>query len=170
MKRLFVISVFLTVCACAADWPAWVLDPPTELGMAAGDCVPWSGSISLDRQQVAAHARLALAQQISVQIKGMDKTYAARVDNGQSPKLSTSFESTSQQTVDAALTGSRLSKVEVVDTPTGKFLCGLVTLAQDADKRIVRTVMQSAGVPPEGEVEELLLAKFRSRSSARPAP
>jgi len=48
----------------ASQVPAWVLNPPSEWEMAAGDCVDYSGSIAIDRQQVAASARLALAQQI----------------------------------------------------------------------------------------------------------
>ena len=153
------------VHAESTDWPVWVLDPQAEGSVAAGECVPWSGSISIDRQQITANARLILAQQIGIKIQGMDKTYSARVDAGLVPKLSSSFESTSQQAVEAMLVGSRLRKIEEINHKTGRFLCGLVSLDQDADKRIVQAVARSAGAQSDAETEEILLAKFRSKSA-----
>jgi hypothetical protein len=159
----------LMVTGCAAKWPAWVLDPQLEGDMAAADCVPASSSISIDRQQVTANARLALAQQISVKIQAMDKTYVSRVDAGKAPQLSRTFESSSQQSVDAVLNGSRLKKVEYVDKDGAKQLCGLVVLEQGADKRIVQGVFRSAagGAAPDAETEEILLAKFREKAQSR---
>jgi hypothetical protein len=120
----------------------------------------------MDRQQVAANARVALAQQISVRIKSMDKTYQSRVNDGKSQQISSSFESTSEQTVDTALNGARLKKVEVVNNKEGKFLCGLLALDAESDKKLVHDVIRAKSVQIDTDTEEILLAKFRERAVA----
>jgi hypothetical protein len=161
-------SCIFASCAIAekSPWPDWVLDPTYEGGVAASECVTYSGSISMDRQQVSANARVALAQQISVRIKSMDKTYQTRVNDGKSQQITSSFESTSEQTVDTALNGARLKKVEVVNNTEGKFLCGLLALDAEGDKKLVHDVIRAKSVSIDTDTEEILLAKFRERAVA----
>ncbi len=169
-NRIVFVAVALTASALAqaesAPWPEWVMDPSSFEGrLAASDCVPYSGSLNIDRQQVAANARVALAQQISVKIKAMDKTYQSRVDDGKASKIRSSFESSSEQTVDAALNGVRLKKVEIIKNSEGRFLCGLLTLEQGSDTKLVRDLMVAKSVDVDKNTEEILLAKFRERSA-----
>jgi len=150
----------------ASQVPAWVLNPPSELEMAAGDCVDYSGSIAIDRQQVAASARLALAQQIGVQIQAMDRLYSRRVSEGKEAKLVSSFESSSQQSVDIALKGSKLVRVEIVDGARGKQVCALVALPQNEVNGVARSVIRAAGAMPSADTEEMLLEQFKNRAIA----
>jgi hypothetical protein len=145
------------------------MDPQSQAPLAASECIPSSGSLSIDRQQVSANARIALAQQIGIKIEAMDKTYMSRVNEGKAPKLSSSFESSSKQTVDTLLTGARLKRLEMVKNSEGHFVCGLIALEQDSDKRIVRDVIQAKSVQMDTDTEEILLAKFRERASATAA-
>jgi hypothetical protein len=171
-QSLLFACALMTSMGAMADtklWPDWVMDPQSVAALAASDCIPYSGSLSIDRQQVAANARLALAQQIGVRIEAMDKTYLSRVSDGKAPKLNSSFESSSQQTVDTALKGSRLQRVEIWKNTDGSFLCGLIVLEPDTDKKIVQSVIQSKSVAMDTETEEILLAKFRERSASKGA-
>lgn len=170
MNKIFLLhtvalSAVLVGCASAPQWPAWVMDPGMD-GVAAADCIPYSGNLSLDRQQIAAKARLSLAQQINIRIQGMDKTYQSRVDAGKAPVIKSSFESSSEQTVDTALNGARIKKFEIHTNGEGKFMCGQLVLEDGADKKLVQNVIRSKAVQVDMDTEEILLAKFRERSIA----
>ena len=39
--------------------PDWVLNPVVENGIAAADCIKYSGNISIDKKKAVANARLA---------------------------------------------------------------------------------------------------------------
>lgn len=170
--RLTVFSCLLVVLNSGAlaqskQWPDWVMDPQSVAALAASECVPSSGSLSIDRQQVSANARVALAQQIGIKIEAVDKTYMSRVDDGKAPKLNSSFESSSKQTVDTMLNGARLQRLEMVKNSEGNFMCGLIALEQDSDKKIVRSVIQANSAQIDNDTEEILLAKFRERAISK---
>lgn len=155
--------------ALAADWPDWVLNPPG--GEPAGsDCVPSSGSLSIDRNQATAKARLALAQQIEVKIEAMDQTYESRVREGKADKLASSFKSTSKQTVSVSLQGARLVRAEVVKNRDGEFLCALVSLTKAAAEKLPGDVIRTAGLKVDEDTEALLLTRFRQVAAARATP
>jgi hypothetical protein len=173
MNRQFIFGLLFSVVTCTfaetAAWPEWVMDPQSMASLAASECIASSGSLSIDRQQVSANARVALAQQIGVKIEAMDKTYMSRVNEGKAPKLNSSFESSSKQTVDTLLTGARLKRLEIVKNSEGSFVCGLIALEQDSDKKIVQGVIQAKSAQIDTNTEEILLAKFRERSAANAA-
>jgi hypothetical protein len=169
MNRQFVWGLLFSVpmlgSAESVAWPEWVMDPQSIASLAASECIASSGSLSIDRQHVAANARLALAQQIGIKIEAVDKTYMSRVDDGKAPKLSSSFESSSKQTVDTILTGARLKRLEIIKNSEGNFVCGLIALEQDSDKKIIQGVIQAKSVQIDSNTEEILLAKFRERAA-----
>ena len=164
LSGLLLLAVF-GAHAESKQWPDWVLDPQSEATLAASECIPSSGSLSIDRQQVAANARVALAQQIGIKIEAMDKTYMSRVNDGKAPKLASSFESTSKQTVDTMLNGARLIRFESVKNSEGNFWCGLIALESGTEKKIVRSLVQAKSVQVDNDTEEILLAKFRELSA-----
>ena len=170
MKARYLIGAALLLLASQSHsdtpkWPEWVLDPQSVANLAGSDCVAVSGSMSIDRQQVLANARLALAQQISVKIQALDKTYSQRVSEGKAVKLSSSFESSSQQPVDTALNGVKTRFMEQVKNSDGRFLCALVVLEDDSEKQLAKTVSRSVpGAPQDAQAEEILLAAFRERA------
>lgn len=65
-----------TASSSRVNVPDWVLNPVVENGIAAADCIKYSGNISIDQKMAVANARLALAQQIETRIEGLDKTFA----------------------------------------------------------------------------------------------
>ena len=44
------------------------IDPKVEGGIAASECIPWSGNLSIDKAQVTAQARATLAKQLEVRV------------------------------------------------------------------------------------------------------
>lgn len=155
--------------ALAADWPDWVLNPPA--GDPVGtDCVPSSGSLGIDRQQVTAKARLALAQQIEVKIEAMDETYESRVREGKADKLVSTFKSASKQTVSVSLQGARLVRSELVKNRDGRFLCAMVALDKAAAEKLPGDIIRTAGMKGDEDTEAMLLTRFRQVAAARAAP
>lgn len=156
--------------AQAGGWPDWVLNPPSEGELVGTDCVPASGNLSIDRQQLAAKARLVLAQQIEIRIEAMDETFASRAQEGREQRLAVSFKSASRQLVSTTLQGSRLVRVETVAQRDGPYLCGMVVLERARAEALPADVIRTAGAKVQADTEALLLARFRQVAAARAAP
>ena len=99
-----IIAGTLSACSATKDnsaadssvnIPEWVLNPVVENGIAAADCIKYSGNISIDQKMAVANARLALAQQIETRIEGLDKTFANRTDVNDESSVGTTFSSVS---------------------------------------------------------------------------
>ncbi len=151
----------------AADVPDWVLNPDFPGGIAAAECIVYSGSLSIDRLQVVAAARHAMAQQLEVRVQAVDKLYTERISVGKEPpKVRTTFESVSTQLTDRALNNTKVVKIEVFKTPNQPDqLCALVAMTphatQEHFKEMIKVVDKDA--PPELEKE--LFETFRVRSA-----
>jgi len=151
-------------------WPDWVLNPPSGPELVGTDCVTASGNFAIDRQEVTARARLALAQQVEVRIEAMDETHAQRASEGKVERLAVSFKSASRQLVSTTLQGSRLVRTEAVSQREGNYLCGMVVLERQRSERLASDVIRSAGAKMDDDTETLLLARFRQVAAARSTP
>ncbi|MFO1269170.1 MAG: hypothetical protein U1F67_21915 [Rubrivivax sp.] len=151
-------------------WPDWVLNPPAGPELVGTDCVTASGNFAIDRQEVTARARLALAQQVEVRIEAMDETHAQRASEGKVERLAVSFKSASRQLVNTTLQGSRLVRTEAVSQREGNYLCGMVVLERQRSERLASDVIRSAGAKMDDDTETLLLARFRQVAAARSTP
>jgi hypothetical protein len=167
-KVLFGLALLGAVSpVLGAEFPDWVMNPEFPGGIAASECVAYSGAMSIDRQQAVAAARLALAQQIEVRVQAVDKLYVERISVGkEKPQVKTTFESASKQLTDRVLNNSRVVKVEIVNhLIKSDQLCVMVALAPQATQEYFRDIVKvvNADVPPELEKE--LLETFRVRSA-----
>ena len=75
------------------EFPNWVIDPKVEGGIAASECIPWSGNLSIDKAQDKAQARATLAKQLEVRVSALDKTYIERTDAAGKTVTGSSFSS-----------------------------------------------------------------------------
>jgi hypothetical protein len=162
-KLKTLVCSLLTLAAlnayAAADFPpAWVLETSDDL--ADAQCVDWSGSLSIDKQQILAQGRKEIAARIRVKVTAVDEAYQSKVTQGQATALKSSFIVSSKQVVEEALQGSRLMRLEVVKHAKGQSLCGLVQIGEVAAKQLARDVVQAPGGVDQ-TTEEFLLAQFR---------
>lgn len=170
MRRLSLfLTIFATLPVWAADVPDWVLNPEIPGGIAAAECVTYTGAISIDRQQGVAAARVALAQQVGVRVKAVDKLYVERIGSGAKATTQTSFESASQQLTDQTLANSRIVKTEIVKHVFGEDrLCVMVAMTPESTQTFFKEMVKvaNANIPPELENE--LFESFRVRERAKP--
>ena len=152
MKQAALLSIAFTLaavgCATAQSWPEWALNPPSSGELVAADCVAASGSMSVDRAQASARARLALAQQIEVKVEAMDQTWESRVREGKADKLGSSFTSASKQMVNVTLQGARATRTELVNARGGDLLCVMVALVRLVESTsVIDTSTSAIGMP-----------------------
>lgn len=158
----------LPLTAIAGDYPAWVMSPEYPGGIAAAECVTYSGSLSIDRQQAVADARVALAQQIEVRVKSVDKLYTERTTSGKSVQTKTNFQRASEQLTDRVLANSKVIKTEIIKNliDTDK-VCVMVALPSEATKEYFKEMVKVANVDVPARLENDLFEAF-SKSSATP--
>lgn len=170
MNRLTSLLVLcaLASSAWAADVPEWVLNPEYPGGIAAADCVTSTGALSIDRQQAIAAARVALAQQLGVRVKAVDKLYIERTGSGAQAKTQTTFESASQQLTDQTLANSRVVKTEVVKRVFGENqLCVMVAITPESTQAYFKDLLKVANANIPAELENELFESFRVKERAK---
>lgn len=139
LVALFLLAPF---SASAADLPEWVVSPNFYGGIAAAECVVFSGSLSIDRQQAVAEARVALAQEIEIRVKSVDKLFTERTTNGKNVQTKTVFQRASEQLTDRVLNNSRTIKTEIIKNVSGTDkLCAMVALPAETTKEYFREMV-----------------------------
>lgn len=174
MKRsiLFAVGLYISAPVFAADLPDWVMVPEYAGGIAAAECVESSGSMSIDRQQAVATARVTLAQQIEVRVKSVDKLYTERTSGGNSSaQTKTIFQRASEQLTDRVLNNSRVVKAELVKSLfKSDHLCVLVALTPEATKEYFREMVKVANVDVPAKLEDELFDSFRNQPLVQNKP
>lgn len=145
-----------------ANIPQWVLNPVVEDGIAAADCVKFSGNMSVDSKMAAANARLALAQQIEVRVEGLDKTYSNRTDSNDDLTVGSTFSSVSKQLTKQKLNGSRVVKSDIVNIAGRDNYCSLVTLSPNATKELFEAIVQKSERKVNPQDEKFLYQEFKA--------
>ena len=144
------------------EFPSWVIDPKVEGGIAASDCIPWSGNLSVDKAQVTAQARATLAKQLEVRVSALDKTYIERTDAAGKTVTGSSFSSVSKQLSDQHLRGSRLSKISKIPIDGVKNLCGMVTIDPKRTEEIFKEILESSNRPVSAQDKDILYQEFKA--------
>ncbi|OHU87862.1 MULTISPECIES: LPP20 family lipoprotein [Pseudoalteromonas] len=171
MITTLVLAGMLTACSSTkndsasssrVNIPDWVLNPVVENGIAAADCIKYSGNISVDQKMAVANARLALAQQIEVRIEGLDKTFANRTDANDAMTVGSTFSSVSKQLTKQTLNGSRVVKADVVDISGKDYFCALTTLSPELTKTLFKDLIKSAKPSIDPRDEQFLYQEFKA--------
>ena len=142
--------------------PDWVLNPVVENGIAAADCIKYSGNISIDQKMAVANARLALAQQIETRIEGLDKTFANRVDANDKTTVGSTFSSVSKQLTKQTLRGSRVVKADIVDITGKDYFCALTTLSPELTKTLFQDLVKETKLKIDPQDEQFLYQEFKA--------
>lgn len=146
----------------ASDIPSWILNPHVEGGIAATDCVKFSGNISVDKKMATANSRLALAQQIDLKVEALDKTYSNRVDANDDTTVGTTFSSVSKQVTQQKLTGSRVVKADVVKILDKDHFCVLTTIEPEETKDLFDALIKQSKVSINAQDEKFLYQEFKA--------
>ncbi|AOT08997.1 LPP20 family lipoprotein [Pseudoalteromonas luteoviolacea] len=142
--------------------PDWVLNPTIENGIAAADCVKFSGNISIDQKSSVANARLALAQQIETRIEGLDKTFANRTDANDDTTVGSTFSSVSKQLTKQTLNGSRVNRADVVEIGGKDYYCSLVVLSPQLTQSLFKDVIKESKKELNPQDEKFLYQEFKA--------
>lgn len=145
-----------------ASIPQWVLNPSIENGIAATDCVKFSGNLSIDQKAATANGRLSLAQQIETRIEALDKTYANRTDSNNDTTVGSTFSSVSKQLTKQTLVGSRAIKSDIVDIAGKQHFCVLTALTPSATKDLFDSLIKESGRSVNPQAEEFLYQEFKA--------
>jgi hypothetical protein len=175
MKKLrlgLCVSTVVLLSACAggdvkeqapvSNIPAWVLNPIIDDGLAATECVKWSGNMSIDKKQAVANARAGLVKQINIKVKAMDKTYARKTETQDKMVTSNVFESVSKQIAEQSLVGARPERVELVNIGDVQNLCAMVTLKPEKTQELLDSILAASEVTVSAQDKDILYEEFKS--------
>lgn len=169
-KSAIALGISLALAGCASAPPApptpqkpvsvlpsWVANPTIEDGIAASECVPWTGDMSLDRAEAVAKARADLAKQIEIKVKAMDKTYGRKVKTAQGVATGGVFETVSKQVTQKMLNATQVNKQDIVDIAGKQHLCAVVVFGREATKRLFENLIQDSDVAQISSQDEAAL-------------
>lgn len=171
MFTTLIIAGMLSACSStknesasgsSVNIPQWVLNPVVENGIAAADCIKYSGNISIDQKMAVANARLALSQQIETRIEGLDKTFANRTDANEEMTVGTTFSSVSKQLTKQTLNGSRIVKADVVEIGGKDYFCALTTLSPELTKTLFKDLIKETKPKISAKDEQFLYQEFKA--------
>ena len=148
-----------------SNLPALTLNPNTSEGIAATDCVKFSGNLSIDKKLATANSRLALAQQIETRIEGLEKTYSNRTDANDDTTVGTSFSSVSKQLTKQKLQGSRLIKSDIVNISGIDHFCVLTALEPNQTKSLFNDILKQSQRTINPADEKFLYQEFKAKKA-----
>lgn len=175
MKKKINTAIVLSMCFCTANVfastiPEWISNPTIKDGLAAVDCVKFSGNWSSASKLSSANARIALAQQIEIKVESLDQTYDSRHSDQDAIILSTKFSSVSKQFTQQVLSGSRIVKTEIVTISGNEYYCALATLDPSKTKHTFELIVKATDKKLEPELETELFEQFKENNAQTPAP
>lgn len=175
-KSAIALGVSLALAGCASAPPApttpetpvsvlpsWIANPIIEDGVAASECVPWTGDMSLDRAEAVAKARADLAKQIEIKVKAMDKTYARKVKTAEGIATGGVFETVSRQVTQQNLNATQVNRQDIVKINGQDHLCAMVVFGREATKRLFENLIKDSGVAQiSPQDESVLFEEFKA--------
>lgn len=173
-KNFVTASLALILVACGSapveesktvNIPSWILNPTIENGLAATECVNFSGNMNIDKTQAVASARANLTKQINVKVKAMDKTYSRKTEAGDKLVTSNVFETVSKQLAEQALVGTRPEKVEILEVVGKQQLCVMVTLKPTVTEKLFKDIIKDSGQNVAAQDEAILFEEFKAHKS-----
>ncbi len=147
--------------------PNWILNPSAPDGIAATDCVKYSGNISIDKKMATANGRLALAQQIDTRVEGLEKTYSNRTDSNEEITVGSTFTSVSKQLTKQKLQGSRVVRSDVVTIAGNPHYCVLVTMEPSATKELFDEILAQSNRSVNPADEKFLYQEFKAAQAEK---
>jgi len=145
-----------------SNLPNWVLNPEVSDGIAATDCVKFSGNLSVDKKLATASSRLALAQQIETRVEGLEKNYSSRVDSNEEKTVGTNFSSVSKQLTKQKLQGSRVIKSDIINIAGKDHFCVLTAIEPLVTKSLFDDIIKQSNRSINPKDEKFLYQEFKA--------
>ncbi len=142
--------------------PNWILSPSVKNGVAESACVPWSGNITIDRDEASHIARDRLAKQIDIRAAGMTKAFANKTTTSKGLNTGTNFESVSRQIFDKTLSGSRPTKAGLFTIDKKKQFCVMVEINPVKTKELYKGIVKASGAQLSADDDAILLEQFKA--------
>ena len=154
-------------CASTGDGtseaiPDWVANPHVDGGLAATQCVAWSGNMSLDRDHAATLARADLAKQIESKAQAVDKVHDNKTTTSDGIVVGGVFERTAKVTAEQNLRMAIPSKVGIIDVADQKQLCTMVTLQPEQTHALFKALIKDSKVQLNAKDEDVLYQEFKA--------
>lgn len=146
-----------------ASIPGWVLNPNVDQGLAAVDCVEFSGNVSIDAKLASSNARLALAQQISTKVESIDKTYDSRVSNSNRTDVNSRFSSVSKQITKQSISGSKILQSDIVKISGRDYFCSMAVLSEAKTEQLFNSLVNKADVALDSSTKAELKKVFKAQ-------
>lgn len=174
-KTLIACALVSTLVGCASTQekqnkpqgniglPGWILNPSVEKGLAESACVPWSGMITVDRDQATAIARNGLVQQIQIRAANLTKTFAHKTDTVSGTNVGTNFETSAQQLAEGTLKGTKAVKADVFDVDHKKQFCVMVTLEERDLDSIAKQIISSSGAKLSSDDQRVITEELKAK-------
>jgi len=156
-----VVAVSAVFNLSANSIPSWVLNPSVDEGIAAVDCVVFSGNFSVDAKLASSNARLALSQQIETKVEGLDETYDSRVSNGDQTTITTKFSSHSKQATKQILGGSKILQSDIVKLAGKDYFCSMATLDPNSTQSLFNEIVAETKGDIDSDLKADLLTQFK---------
>ncbi|MDX2469362.1 MAG: hypothetical protein QNL04_02165 [SAR324 cluster bacterium] len=176
LKLVLILMTFVALASCSSDkvatdqggfgdmdLPDWVLVPTVEDGIAATECVNWSGDFSVDRAEATALARTEIVRQIGIKASALDKTYQEKVKTAGKVAVGGTFTAASKQVSQAYLRGTKAVKVKPIIIDDKKKLCVMVTLSKQ--QKFFEDILKSSGAKVDPKDQEVLYQEFKAARS-----
>ncbi|WP_246029013.1 hypothetical protein [Parashewanella tropica] len=177
-KSIMTLSLLLCLSACKStstteskplhnddSVPSWVLQPTLEHAFASSSCVPWSGSLSIDKAQAVAAARADLTQQIKLKSAVLDKLYQRKIEHEQATNVGGTFEQVSKQVAEQNLVGTKPEKVAFAKLDNVKQLCVLVSMP--APKKAFDELVSLSGKKLDPTSKQALYEEFKAQKAMK---
>jgi hypothetical protein len=172
-KKKLILSVLLSsaLAACSSvneevsersDIPTWILTPSVEGGIAATDCVIYSGNLSIDRKMATANSRVTLSQQISLNVDSLDKVYLNRIDATQDITTGATFSSVSKQLTKQTLSGSRVVKADIVEIQDVEHFCVLTAITPKLTDELFNNIVKNSKRQLSDNEDKFLRQEFKA--------
>jgi len=142
--------------------PNWVVAPAVENGLADSACVPWSGHMTIDRDQATAEARNSLVRQIEVKAANMTKTFAHKTDTVAGSNVGANFETSARQIAEATLQGSKTVMTDLFEVDGKQTLCVMVTIEPEKTREVFAGIVKASGAKLASQDENVMYEEFKA--------
>ncbi|WDE02482.1 LPP20 family lipoprotein [Thalassomonas actiniarum] len=181
MKPIFLVMLLATVFSASSHSsekievnqpastkshiPQWVFNPVIKDGIAASNCVKFSGNISIDQKKATANARTFLAQQVQTWAEALDKTYDSRSDSNDSTTSNATFTSISRQLTSETLNGIRAVKFDIATINNVDYYCTLVALSPDAVEVLFKHIVDKSRLKSDPTEQSFPYQEFKAHTT-----
>jgi hypothetical protein len=176
-KHIVLVAMLSTVLsACSSvneevsersDLPTWILSPSIDDGIAATDCVIYSGNLSVDRKMATANSRVTLAQQITLNVDSLDKAYLNRVNASQDATTGATFSSAAKLLTRQTLNGSRVIKADLVEIKDVEHFCVLTALSPKLTNDLYNDIVKNSKRELSDNDDKFLRQEFKAFKANR---